>query len=1185
MKNKFTSYNKNLTLTLFTFICILLISFSGKGQDVIQSDRDALMALYNYTDGANWSDNTNWGSEEPVSTWYGITVTDDRVTEIDLYSNNLKGIIPPEIGNLTALIDLTMDYNELFGKIPKEIGNLTSLEVLDLGGNKLIGSIPKEIGELGSLELLGLSCNKLEGNIPTTIGNLTSLIYLVLGENELTGNIPTEIGKITSLTELNLYYNQLSGNIPAEIDNLTLLEELDLSQNQLSGSIPSWLGNLTELSTLDLSNNQLSGSIPIEIGELSNLYALYLENNQLTGSIPAEIGNLNNLQELNLSYNQLSEVIPSEIGNLNANFINFSNNQFYGSLPDLSEFYGFLDITNNYFTFEAIEAVVSYPCYTSYFPQYDFQLTTHYIITSQGSDEGLNISQLSVQNLGGANNLYEWFKDGVSLGDPSSNPEIILTGLTEDDFGVYICHVTNTEVMDLELYSEEIYLLEDVPMEITSITTAQSPDAVFVGEANQKVVRVKIVTSGSQVPLTVSDFNFNTNGSTNTLSDINEARLIYTGNNDDLKYGVQFGVDVTADGNFNFTGSQALSFGTNNFWLIYDISDDAVVGDFVDAECNLITVTSVDYTPDVIAPDGNNEILMSDRAALMALYNSTDGLNWTNNSNWGTTQPISTWYGVWAEEGTVLSISLSNNGLKGTIPAEIESFSNAYEINLSNNQLYGSLPDLSGFLWDPYFRIDNNYFTFNAIEDAVSYYWVQYNPQLNFPLNTNEVVAAQGTDVDIDISTISVHNLGGANNLYQWFKDGAEITSVSSNPIINLTSLTADDYGTYTCRVTNLTVLDFVLYSEEIYLRETANAVPTVAEAITDKTEEAGFNSFTVNLSNVFDDTDGDVLSYTISSSNPDVANFVLIGNDLLIVETGAGVTKISIIASDGKGGSVEDEFILNIYSLPIVLNPIPNQTKEEGFGSFTIDLANVFSDADGDELTFSAVSSNTDAVSVTVSENTLTVTEVGYGTSDITVTADDGNNGTVDDVFRVSVNAAGNNPPTILNHISDQIKEEGFVTFTINLDNVFTDVDDDDLTFIAVSSNTDVVSVSVSENTLTVTEAGTGNAYITVNANDGKGGTIDDEFAVIVNVSTSIADIDELNIKIYPNPTSGFIHFESENTEIENIQIYDLTGKLIITKTGFENKEIDLSGISSGVYLVKINTNKKSFTTKIIKE
>ena len=105
-------------------------------------DRDALVVLYCVTGGMNWRSNRNWLAEIPVGQWHGVT-TDraGRVTGLDLEENNLRGVIPPEIGNLGSLEQVFLDDNQLTGPIPPELGRLARLDCLGLSGNKLSGAI------------------------------------------------------------------------------------------------------------------------------------------------------------------------------------------------------------------------------------------------------------------------------------------------------------------------------------------------------------------------------------------------------------------------------------------------------------------------------------------------------------------------------------------------------------------------------------------------------------------------------------------------------------------------------------------------------------------------------------------------------------------------------------------------------------------------------------------------------------------------------------------------------------------------------------------------------------------------------------------------------------------------------------------------------------------------------------
>ena len=415
---------------------------------VVEQDSLALVALYNSTDGANWTNNSNWLTG-PVSTWFGITVSDGRVTEVVLRSNNLVGTIPAEIGNLTELITLDLYTNQLAGSIPSEIGNLISLVNLSFYGNQLTGSIPSVIGNLINLTSLSLGSNQLSGTIPSEIGNLANLNYLFLSANQLSEPIPDEIGNLTNLESLYLGGNQISESIPSEIGNLTNLKTLHLNSNLLSGPIPSELYNLINLGSLRLHQNQLSDSIYSEIGNLSSLYDLWLYDNQLFGTVPAELGELTNLKYLYLFDNQFSGAIPTEIVNLtNLEKLYLYDNQFI-DLPDLSPIATLteLKIQNNQFTFEDIEQNILVPNF-SYSPQ-DSVGEEQDTIIDQGSSLELSIT------VGGTVNQYQWMKDGIDISGADSSSYAISSAETADE-GSYLCKITNTIATELTLYSRPI---------------------------------------------------------------------------------------------------------------------------------------------------------------------------------------------------------------------------------------------------------------------------------------------------------------------------------------------------------------------------------------------------------------------------------------------------------------------------------------------------------------------------------------------------------------------------------------------------------------------------------------------------------------------------------------------------------------------------------------------------------
>jgi gliding motility-associated-like protein len=264
----------------FLLAALLLPAAGVKGQ-VNSTDSLALVDLYNSTNGNGWTNKTNWLTTQPVALWYGITVNTNRVFTIDLRNNNLSGILPSTIGNLTSLQSLQFDQNSIGGSIPNSIGNLISLQYFSIIINQLTGSIPSSLGNLTSLVWLRLADNQLSGSIPSSLGNLSSLVYMDLNHNQLSGSIPASFGNLSNLIEMILSMNQLSGTIPASLGNLTNLNYLELDLNQLTGSIPASIGNLPNLSTFTVDFNQLSGTIPVFTGS-SNFLNLYLGYNDFT---------------------------------------------------------------------------------------------------------------------------------------------------------------------------------------------------------------------------------------------------------------------------------------------------------------------------------------------------------------------------------------------------------------------------------------------------------------------------------------------------------------------------------------------------------------------------------------------------------------------------------------------------------------------------------------------------------------------------------------------------------------------------------------------------------------------------------------------------------------------------------------------------------------------------------------
>jgi len=85
------------------------------------------------------------------------------------------------------------------------------------------------------------------------------------------------------------------------------------------------------------------------------------------------------------------------------------------------------------------------------------------------------------------------------------------------------------------------------------------------------------------------------------------------------------------------------------------------------------------------------EISKKECKALIALYNSTDGENWGNNTNWNVTNKPCSWYGVTCKNGSVRELQLSDNNLNGSISKKFFNLKKLKKLDLSDNEIDRSI--------------------------------------------------------------------------------------------------------------------------------------------------------------------------------------------------------------------------------------------------------------------------------------------------------------------------------------------------------------------------------------------------------------------------------------------------------------------------------------------------------------
>ncbi len=257
-----------------------------------------------------------------------------------------------------------------------------------------------------------------------------------------------------------------------------------------------------------------------------------------------------------------------------------------------------------------------------------------------------------------------------------------------------------------------------------------------------------------------------------------------------------------------------------------------------------------------------------------------------------------------------------------------------------------------------------------------------------------------------------------------------------------------------------------------------------------------------------FADPDDDSLVFEATSSDLRVAKAWVWTDKVLVRAVGGGTATVTILGRDPEGLSAQQTIEVRVRGpsdgsegnrSPVVRGSIGRQTLEEGdFRNLAV--ASRFSDPDGDELRFSAESSDTAVVKATISGTELVLRAVAQGAVSVRVTARDPGGLSATVAFGVTVSEASgiNRAPVAVGSVAARLLTEGDST-TLSAVHLFVDPDNDDLTFAATSSDTTVVTSSVFGSEIEVHAVAPGVTAIEITARDPDGLGASLEFEVTV--------------------------------------------------------------------------------------
>ncbi|KJD41559.1 RTX toxin [Paenibacillus polymyxa] len=315
------------------------------------------------------------------------------------------------------------------------------------------------------------------------------------------------------------------------------------------------------------------------------------------------------------------------------------------------------------------------------------------------------------------------------------------------------------------------------------------------------------------------------------------------------------------------------------------------------------------------------------------------------------------------------------------------------------------------------------------------------------------------------------------------------------------------------------------------------NQNPVIDQQPGNQTLILGNSDYTLDLSSVFHDPDGDPVDVSVESSNSSVAAVSVNGNQVTVHAISSGTATIQLKAEDGRGGEVTTDFDVTVNESP-VSSGIPDQIKEINTGDIQLSLNDFFSSPDSDILTYDVSVSDSTVVTADVYGDMLTLTPLTIGSTLVSIKATGDRGGQVIETFKATVTAGTpENQNPVETKPADQSLTVGGEVYSLDLGSVFTDPDGDTLTFKATSSDPSVASAEIAGAQLKIQALSAGTTSIEITAMDGRGGETSTSFQVSVQSSG------------LPNPSSNqppqvdaVIYEQVLTAEVTNARSYDLS-------------------------------------------
>ena len=377
-------------------------------------------------------------------------------------------------------------------------------------------------------------------------------------------------------------------------------------------------------------------------------------------------------------------------------------------------------------------------------------------------------------------------------------------------------------------------------------------------------------------------------------------------------------------------------------------------------------------------------------------------------------------------------------------------------------------------------------------------------------------------------------------------------------------SITGESQGTAAITVTARDIGGLTATQRFDVSVQEPNRAPQPVGTIPDQTVSTG-GGVQVNIGGYFTDPDGDALGYSATSSSTATAAVTVLGGTVTVTGRSAGTATITVTAEDPGGLTATQRFEVTVTEVqnqaPQPVGTIPDATVQLD-EEISVDVEPNFTDPDGDDLTYSAASSNNTIATVTVSGSTVQVKGHQDGKATIRVTAEDPGGLTANQSFEVTVEDLPNRAPVVIGRINDvtiTLDEFGHLPVTV----IFEDPDGDPLSYGTTTTDENVAYAEVRSDTLFVRPVDLGSASITVTATDPEGLSATEDFEVTVvaarfdiflGFTSDVTETQRERIRVADQAWESVLR----DTELTDVDLPDVFTCLGITGTAQDDETVD---------------------------